>query len=65
MPRSLPISSSHPHDARPSYDSHQGRVNGYALVAFAVVAVLAGMLAAILPARRASRLNILSALQYE
>ena len=40
-------------------------MNGYALVAFAVVAVLAGMLAAILPARRASRLNILSALQYE
>jgi putative ABC transport system permease protein len=35
------------------------------LVAFFVVAILAGMLAAILPARRASRLNVLEALQYE
>ena len=35
------------------------------LVAFVVVAVAAGMLAAILPARRASRLNVLRALQYE
>jgi putative ABC transport system permease protein len=35
------------------------------LVAFLVVAVLAGMLAAVLPARRASRLNVLEALQYE
>ena len=35
------------------------------LAVFAVVAVLAGMLAAFLPARRASRLNVLSALQYE
>jgi putative ABC transport system permease protein len=35
------------------------------LIAFLVVAVLAGMLAAILPARRASRLNVLEALQYE
>jgi putative ABC transport system permease protein len=35
------------------------------LVAFLVVAVVAGMLAAILPARRAARLNILGALQYE
>jgi putative ABC transport system permease protein len=35
------------------------------LVAFLVVAIVAGMLAAILPARRASRLNILEALQYE
>ena len=29
------------------------------------IAILAGMLAAILPARRASRLNVLEALQYE
>jgi putative ABC transport system permease protein len=36
-----------------------------ALAAFVVVAVLAGMLAAILPARRASSLNVLAALQYE
>jgi putative ABC transport system permease protein len=35
------------------------------LVAFFVVAILAGMVAAILPARRASRLNVLDALQYE
>jgi putative ABC transport system permease protein len=35
------------------------------LVAFFVVAILAGMVAAILPARRAARLNVLEALQYE
>jgi putative ABC transport system permease protein len=35
------------------------------LVVFTVVAVVAGMLAAIAPARRASRLNVLEALQYE
>jgi putative ABC transport system permease protein len=35
------------------------------LVAFAVVAALAGILAAIPPARRASRLDVLHALQYE
>ena len=35
------------------------------LVAFLIVTVIAGMLAAILPARRASRLNVLEALQYE
>jgi putative ABC transport system permease protein len=35
------------------------------LAAFVVVAIAAGMLAAILPARRASRLNVLKALQYE
>jgi len=35
------------------------------LIAFTVIAVVAGMLAAILPARRASRLNVLRALQYE
>jgi putative ABC transport system permease protein len=35
------------------------------LVAFLVVAALAGMVAAILPARRAARLNVLDALQYE
>jgi putative ABC transport system permease protein len=32
---------------------------------FAVAAIVAGLLAAILPARRASRLNVLEALQYE
>ena len=35
------------------------------LVAFLIVAIVAGMLAAILPARRASRLDVLHALQYE
>jgi putative ABC transport system permease protein len=35
------------------------------LAAFVVVAILAGVLAAILPARRASRLHVLEALQYE
>jgi putative ABC transport system permease protein len=35
------------------------------LVVFFVLAAIAGVLAAILPARRASRLNILEALQYE
>jgi putative ABC transport system permease protein len=35
------------------------------LVAFAVVAVLAGVIASILPARRAGRLDVLTALQYE
>jgi putative ABC transport system permease protein len=35
------------------------------LAAFTLVAVIAGTLAAVLPARRAARLNILSALQYE
>jgi putative ABC transport system permease protein len=35
------------------------------LAAFVAAAILAGMLAAILPARRASRLNVLEALQYE
>jgi putative ABC transport system permease protein len=35
------------------------------LVVFVGIAILAGMLAAILPARRAARLNVLEALQYE
>jgi putative ABC transport system permease protein len=35
------------------------------LAIFVAAAILAGMLAAILPARRASRLNVLAALQYE
>jgi putative ABC transport system permease protein len=35
------------------------------LVAFTVIAVLAGLGAAIIPARRASRLNVLDALHYE
>jgi putative ABC transport system permease protein len=35
------------------------------LVIFAIAAIIVGVLAAILPARRASRLNVLQALQYE
>ena len=35
------------------------------LVVFVIAAVLAGIAAAIIPARRASRLNVLAALQYE
>ncbi len=35
------------------------------LVVFAVIAVFAGILSAVAPARRASRLNVLEALQYE
>jgi putative ABC transport system permease protein len=35
------------------------------LIVFVIVAVIAGMLAAIFPARRAARLNVLEALQYE
>jgi putative ABC transport system permease protein len=35
------------------------------LIAFAVVAVLAGIVAAILPARRAARMDVLTALAYE
>ena len=35
------------------------------LVSFVIAAIVAGMLAAILPARRAARLNVLEALQYE
>ena len=35
------------------------------LVAFVIVAIVAGIAAAVLPARRAARLNVLEALQYE
>jgi putative ABC transport system permease protein len=35
------------------------------IVAFTIVAMIAGTLAAVLPARRASRLNVLQALHYE
>jgi putative ABC transport system permease protein len=37
----------------------------WSLIIFALVAVIAGMIAAIFPARRAARLNVLEALQYE
>jgi putative ABC transport system permease protein len=35
------------------------------LVVFAIAAIVVGIIAAILPARRAARLNVLQALQYE
>ena len=35
------------------------------LILFAVAAIIVGLIAAILPARRAARLNVLQALQYE
>jgi len=35
------------------------------LVLFAVAAIFVGIIAAIFPARRAARLNVLNALQYE
>ena len=35
------------------------------LVAFGIVAAVAGIIAAVMPARRAARLNVLQALQYE
>lgn len=37
----------------------------YAIAAFTAIAIAAGTLAAILPARRAGKLNVLAALQYE
>ena len=40
-------------------------VPGAALALFALTAILAGLLAAIFPARRASRMNVLDALHYE
>jgi ABC-type antimicrobial peptide transport system permease subunit len=40
-------------------------IPGVSLVVFAIVGVVAGVLAAIFPARRAARLNVLQALQYE
>jgi len=35
------------------------------LVVFVIAAIIAGIIAAIFPARRAARLNVLAALQYE
>jgi putative ABC transport system permease protein len=35
------------------------------LIVFAIAAIVVGILAAIFPARRAARLNVLAALQYE
>jgi putative ABC transport system permease protein len=35
------------------------------VIVFVVAAILVGIIAAIFPARRASRLNVLQALQYE
>jgi putative ABC transport system permease protein len=35
------------------------------LIVFVIAAILAGLIAAVFPARRAGRLNVLEALQYE
>ena len=35
------------------------------VIIFVIAAIIVGLIAAILPARRASRLNVLEALQYE
>jgi putative ABC transport system permease protein len=35
------------------------------IIVFVIATIVAGVLAAVLPARRASRLNVLEALQYE
>ena len=35
------------------------------MIVFAVAAIVVGLLAAIFPARRAAKLNVLEALQYE
>ncbi len=43
----------------------QFAIPAFSLVSFVAVAVFAGLLAAILPARRAARLRVLEALQYE
>jgi putative ABC transport system permease protein len=43
----------------------QFAIPALSLISFVVVAIVAGLLAAILPARRAARLRVLEALQYE
>jgi putative ABC transport system permease protein len=43
----------------------QFAIPAFSLISFVVVAIVAGLLAAILPARRAARLRVLEALQYE
>jgi putative ABC transport system permease protein len=43
----------------------QFAIPGGALITFVIVSILAGIVAAILPARRAARLRVLEALQYE
>ena len=40
-------------------------VPAVSLIAFALMTIVVGILAAIFPARRAARLNVLEALQYE
>ena len=43
----------------------QFAIPAFSLISFVLVAIVAGLLAAILPARRAARLRVLQALQYE
>ena len=44
---------------------HRVLAAGGSLIVFGVMSIVVGMLAAIFPARRAARLNVLEALQYE
>jgi putative ABC transport system permease protein len=43
----------------------QFRVPWFELALFAVISAIVGIVAAVFPARRAARLNVLQALQYE
>ena len=52
-------------DARDGQVAHADRDPVQDAVGFTLIAVLAGIGAAVMPARRASRLNVLEALQYE
>ena len=47
------------------WTSATSRFPSHRLIVFAIAAVVVGIVAAIFPARRASRLNVLEALQYE
>jgi hypothetical protein len=55
------------HGADRHHDGPRARASApvQTLAAFTLIAVLAGIGAAILPARRAARLNVLEALDYE
>ena len=46
-------------------DEHRLRAAVGQVIIFAVAAIVVGLLAAIFPARRAAKLNVLEALQYE
>ena len=52
-------------DARALERGHRFAVPWVSIVFFVIAAIAVGILAAIFPARRAARLNVLEALQYE